>query len=262
MRIEPDIFVRCAPKNPAYARRNAALLVALFRHEPFLEIARVALAVAAIPVALPVVLSVTMAVGALNLARRQAIVSKLTAIEELAGVDVFCTDKTGTLTQNRMQIADPVVLDGFDEQTVLRLAALASRQENNDPIELSIFHYIDEHLPDLDWREYRQTELVPFDPVRKRTEGRIERDGEIFTAVKGAPQILIGLSDLSDEQAAEVQQIVDLLGSKGYRTLVVGRRTGEAPLELIGLIPLYDPPREDSAQVIADMADYGVQVKM
>jgi len=240
------------------------ILVALFRHEPFLEIARFALVltVAAIPVALPAVLSVTMAVGALNLARRQAIVSKLTAIEELAGVDVFCSDKTGTLTLNQMQISDPVVLDGFDRETLFRLAALASRQENRDPIEQPIFHYIDEKLPDLDWREYRQTDFVPFDPVRKRTEGRIERAGEKFTAVKGAPQILIGMSDLPDKQAAEVQQMVDLLGSKGYRTLAVGRRRGDAPLELVGLIPLYDPPREDSAQVIADMADYGVKVKM
>ncbi len=240
------------------------ILVALFRHEPLLEIARFALVltVAAIPVALPAVLSVTMAVGALNLARRQAIVSKLTAIEELAGVDVFCTDKTGTLTQNRMQIADPVALDGFDRETLMRLAVLASRQENNDPIELPIFHYIDEHLPELDWREYRQTEFVPFDPVRKRTEGRVEHDGETFTAVKGAAQILIAMSNLSDEQAGEVLQMVDLLGSKGYRTLAVGRQRGDTPLELIGLIPLYDPPREDSAQVIADMADYGVQVKM
>jgi H+-transporting ATPase len=240
------------------------ILVALFRHEPFLEIARFALVltVAAIPVALPAVLSVTMAVGALNLARRQAIVSKLTAIEELAGVDVFCSDKTGTLTQNRMQISDPVVLDGFDAETLLRLAALSSRPENQDPIELPIFQYIEEHLPELDWREYRQTEFVPFDPVRKRTEGRIKRADESFTAVKGAPQVLIGLSDLPGKQAAEVQQMVEMLGAKGYRTLAVGRRRGEAPLELVGLIPLYDPPREDSARIIADMADYGVQVKM
>jgi H+-transporting ATPase len=240
------------------------ILVALFRHEPFLEIARFALVltVAAIPVALPAVLSVTMAVGALNLARRQAIVSKLTAIEELAGVDVFCSDKTGTLTQNRMKIADPVILDGYDRETLFRLAALASRLENNDPIELPIFHYIDEHLPALDWRDYEQTEFVPFDPVRKRTEGRIERDGETFAAVKGAAQVLIAMSDLPDERAAEVQQMVDLLASKGYRTLAVGRQRGKASLELIGLIPLYDPPREDSARVIADMAGYGVQVKM
>jgi H+-transporting ATPase len=91
------------------------IMVALFRHENFMEIARfsLVLAVAAIPVALPAVLSVTMAVGALNLARRRAIVSRLTAIEELAGVDVFCSDKTGTLTKNEMRVAEPVVLDQY-----------------------------------------------------------------------------------------------------------------------------------------------------
>jgi len=109
---------------------------------------------------------------------------------------------------------------------------------------------------------YRQIVFVPFDPVRKRAEGQIEHGGEAFTAVKGAPQVLIGLSDLPDQQAAQVQQMVEMLGVKGYRTLAVGRRRGEAPLELVGLFPLYDPPREDSARVIADMAVYDVQVKM
>jgi H+-transporting ATPase len=118
------------------------LMVALFRHENVIEIARFALVltVAAIPVALPAVLSVTMAVGALNLARRQAIVSKLTAIEELAGVDVFCSDKTGTLTKNEMQVAEPVLLDGHNERELFLYALLASRLENNDPIELPLFH--------------------------------------------------------------------------------------------------------------------------
>ena len=93
------------------------IMVSLFRHENFIEIARFALVltIAAIPVALPAVLSVTMAVGAMNLARKQAIVSKLTAIEELAGVDIFCSDKTGTLTENRMQVADPIVMDGHNQ---------------------------------------------------------------------------------------------------------------------------------------------------
>ncbi|HQT26642.1 MAG TPA: HAD-IC family P-type ATPase, partial [Burkholderiales bacterium] len=164
------------------------VLVSLFRHQHFLEIARfsLVLTVAAIPVALPAVLSVTMAVGAVNLARRQAIVSKLTAIEELAGVDVFCSDKTGTLTKNEMQVAEPIAFDGYDERTLFLTAALASRLENRDPIEMPIFHYIDEHFPDLDWQSWHQSSFSPFDPVAKRTESRAEKDGESFTAIKGA----------------------------------------------------------------------------
>ena len=240
------------------------IMVSLFRHENFIEIARfsLVLTVAAIPVALPAVLSVTMAVGAVNLARRKAIVAKLTAIEELAGVDVFCTDKTGTLTENRMQVADPVVLDGYRLEDLFLVAALASKLENNDPIELPLFHYIDEHLPDLDLGDFRQTHFTPFDPVRKRTEAQVEGPGEPFTAIKGAAQVLIEMAGLPDDQALNVRQLVDQLAAKGYRTLAVGRRTAGGPAVLIGLIPLYDPPREDSRQVITDMQRYGVRVKM
>jgi H+-transporting ATPase len=222
------------------------ILVALFRHEAFLEIARFAmvLTVASIPVALPAVLSVTMAIGALNLARRQAIVSRLTAIEELAGVDVCCCDKTGTLTKNEMQVADPAPLPGHDARELLRVAALASRLENNDPIELPIFRYIEEHFPEADWKTYTQISFTPFDPVRKRTEAEVSRDGERFTAIKGAAQVLLGLTQLSGEEAQAVTRSVDELAGKGYRTLAVGL------------------PREDSRQVIADMRDHGIDVKM
>ncbi len=240
------------------------IMVALFRDENFIEIARFAmvLTVAAIPVALPAVLSVTMAVGAVNLARRKAIVSRLTAIEELAGMDVFCSDKTGTLTKNEMQVASPLVLGGHREEELFLVAALASRLENRDPIELPIFHYIDEHFPELDWRSYQQVEFAPFDPIRKRTEAVIERDGERFVAVKGAAQVLVEMAELPEREMLNVNQMVDLLASKGYRTLAVGRQEDGRPLELIGLIPLYDPPREDSGKVIAEMRDYGVTVKM
>ncbi|MBQ0721428.1 MAG: HAD-IC family P-type ATPase [Gammaproteobacteria bacterium] len=240
------------------------VMVSLFRHEPFLEIARFALVltVAAIPVALPAVLSVTMAVGAVNLARRQAIVSRLTAIEELAGVDIFCSDKTGTLTKNEMKVAEPVVLDGYSERDLFLFAALASQLENNDPIELPIFHYIDEQFADLDWRAYQQIQFTPFDPVRKRTEARVEKDGEQFVVLKGAAQVLLELAQLSEDDTKNIQIMVDLLASKGYRTLAVGRQLDGAALDLIGLIPLYDPPREDSQQVIAEMRNYGVAVKM
>jgi len=239
------------------------IMVALFRHQHFLEIARfsLVLTVAAIPVALPAVLSVTMAVGAVNLARRQAIVSRLTAIEELAGVDVFCSDKTGTLTKNEMQVADPVVFDGFDQRTLFLTAALASKLENRDPIEMPIFHYVDEHFPDLDCKSWKQLSFTPFDPVSKRTEAQVEKGEQRFKVVKGAAQILLGMARLSDDQAQNIRQMVDLLASKGYRTLAIGREEN-SQFSLVGLIPLYDPPREDSKSVIADLMDHGVAVKM
>ncbi|MBI1194870.1 MAG: HAD-IC family P-type ATPase [Gammaproteobacteria bacterium] len=240
------------------------IMVALFRHEPFLEISRFALVltVAAIPVALPAVLSVTMAVGAVNLARRKAIVSRLTAIEELAGVDIFCSDKTGTLTKNEMHVADPVTLDGFDVRDLFLTAVLASKLENNDPIELPLFHHVDEAMSDLDRSAYKQLSFTPFDPVRKRTEAEVEKDGTRFLAVKGAPQILIEMAELDENEAYDVNTTVELLASKGYRTLAVGRKDGDRPLKLLGLIPLYDPPRDDSKAVIDEMKSYGVQVKM
>jgi len=239
-------------------------MVALFRHEPFLEMARFALilTVAAIPVALPAVLSVTMAVGAMSLARRKAIVSRLTAIEELAGVDFFCTDKTGTLTKNEMQVSEPVVLEGFTERDLFLHAALASRLENSDPIELPIFRFIKEKYADINWKAYEQVNFVPFDPVRKRTEAEVKHEGHRFHAVKGAAQVIVEMAGLNEEQARQLNEAVDRLASKGYRTLAVGRKQGGTPLELIGLIPLYDPPREESQAVIDEMHSYGVKVKM
>jgi len=240
------------------------IMVSLFRHEDFIEIVRfsLVLTIAAIPVALPAVLSVTMAVGAINLARRKAIVSKLTAIEELAGVDVFCSDKTGTLTENRMQVADPVVFDGHDLNELFLLAALASRRENNDPIEEPIFDYITEKLPDIDLSRFEQTHFTPFDPVSKHTRAEIQSGDAHFTAIKGAAQVLISMASLSEDEVAFINEQVDQLASRGYRTLAVGKKTGDAPLDLVGLIPLNDPPRADSRRVIADMGEYGVQVKM
>ncbi len=240
------------------------IMVSLFRHESFIEIARfsLVLTIAAIPVALPAVLSVTMAVGAMNLARKKAIVSKLTAIEELAGVDIFCTDKTGTLTENRMQVAEPIVMQGYSQTELFELAALASKLENNDPIELPIFHYIDENLPNVNLTQYQQLHFQPFDPISKRTEAEIKFGDQNFTVIKGAPQILINMTNLPDKEILMINERVDQLASKGYRTLAVGKKVADEALTIVGLIPLYDPPRADSKQVIADMRNYGVRVKM
>jgi len=240
------------------------VMVALFRHEPFLEIARFAmvLTVAAIPVALPAVLSVTMAVGAMNLAKRRAIVSKLTAIEELAGVDIFCSDKTGTLTRNEMQVAEPVVFDGHTEEELFLAAVLASREENHDPIETPLFHYLQDHFPGVDWKGWQLLEFTPFDPVRKRTEATLKKNGQRLRAIKGAAQVLLEMVEPPDNERVAITRTVEVLAEKGYRTLAVARQVEDGPLELLGLIPLIDPPREDSAEVIRRMADNGVRVKM
>jgi H+-transporting ATPase len=239
------------------------VFVGLFRHEDFLEIARfsLVLTVASIPVALPAVLSVTLAVGALNLARRGAIVSKLTAIEELAGVDVFCSDKTGTLTKNEMHVANPVIFDGHDENELFLLAALASKVENRDPIEIPIFHYIEDHFPSLDWSVYKQIQFTPFDPIRKQTEAEVEWEGKRFTALKGAPQVLLEMANLSASEASRITDAIDQLAMKGFRSIAVGRKEGEQ-LTLVGLIPLFDPPRDDAIRAIEDMRAHGIQVKM
>ena len=240
------------------------ILVALFRHQPLMEILRfsLVLAVAAIPVALPAVLSVTLAVGAVNLAKRRAIVSRLTAIEELAGVDVFCSDKTGTLTKNEMTVVTPVVLDGFTEQNLFVFAALASRQENQDPIEQPLFHYLADHWGEQTLAEYQVLAFHPFDPVSKRTEAQVRRGAQQLTLMKGAPQVLLGLSGLDERAREGLEKTVEQLAARGFRTLAVGCQEGTASLRLVGLIPLQDPPREDSRQVIADMGRNGIQVKM
>ena len=240
------------------------LIVGLFRHEAILEIARfsLVLTVAAIPVALPAVLSVTMAVGAINLAKRQAIVSRLTAIEELAGVDIFCSDKTGTLTKNEMQVATPLLLDGFSEEELFTYAVLASKLENHDPIEAPLFNYINEKYPTANWQQWQQHKFNPFDPIKKHTSAQVTYKEEQIHVYKGAPQIMLELANVTENEVIAIEKDIDLFARKGYRTLAIAIKKQDAEIKLIGLIPLIDPEREDSAEVIQSMKDHGVQVKM
>ncbi len=239
------------------------VMVGIFRNENILELIRFALVltVAAIPVAMPAVLSVVMALGAVNLARKQAIVSRLVAIEELAGVDVLCSDKTGTLTLNQLQVTQPTVFDGHDEQELLLMGVLASRPEDQDPIDLAIYNYLKVHYPDLNWQDYQQVHFTPFDPIRKRTEADIKHGDETFVAIKGAPQVVMELAKLPEEEVAKLNKLVDDFASKGYRTLAVAKKVGDR-VDLIGLIPMLDPPRPDSKEVIEDLRRHHVQVKM
>ncbi len=242
------------------------LFVGIDRHEniPELVVFSLVLMISAIPVALPAVLTVTMAVGAVNLARRQAIVSRLAAMEELAGMDILCSDKTGTLTQNRMSLAEPYLAAGHTADELLLYAALASREENNDPIERPIFDYIDNHDLRHELQRYLpgMKKFLPFDPVHKRTEALYEGE-ECLVVTKGAPQVIIEQCDERGFDKKEAYAQIETFASKGFRTLGVAyRRCEEDIYRFIGLIPLFDPPRQDSKDAIEEAQAKGVKVKM
>ncbi len=238
-------------------------MVAMFRHESLIETLQFALVltVAAIPVALPAVLSVTMAVGAAALAKRKAIVSKLAAIEEMAGMDVLCSDKTGTLTQNKLTLSEPVPFPDYTKEEVILLGALASREEDQDPIDIAILSDAKALQTQID--RYIVTAFTPFDPVHKKTEASIrDTEGNVFKVSKGAPQVILALAANAPQIEDAVNQRVLELAEKGYRALGVAKTNKEGEWEFVGIIPLYDPPRVDSAETIRTAEDMGVQVKM
>jgi H+-transporting ATPase len=218
------------------------------------------LTVAAIPVAMPTVLSVTMAVGARLLARKQAIVSKLVAIEELAGVDVLCADKTGTLTQNKLTLGDPFSVNHFPAEQVILNAALASRADNNDTLDLAVIGGVKNND---ELKSFQVLHFQPFDPVHKRTEAVVKAaDGKQFKVTKGAPQVILELSANAAQVKSEVEKAVNEFAARGFRSLGVARAEGDGSWQFLGVLPLFDPPREDAKATIATALKMGVKVKM
>ncbi|NYI42764.1 plasma-membrane proton-efflux P-type ATPase [Demequina lutea] len=237
--------------------------VSILRGDPLLTTLQFALVltVAAIPVAMPTVLSVTMAVGARLLAKKQAIVSKLVAIEELAGVDVLCADKTGTLTQNALTLGDVFSLEGVAAEDVILAGALASRAENDDPIDLAV---LDGLSDPKDLRGYTVTHFEPFDPVHKRTEATVtDADGTTFKVSKGAPQVMLELVSNGKKVNTAVDKAVNDFAARGFRSLGVARAEGKnGGWRFLGVLPLFDPPRTDAKTTIATALAMGVTVKM
>jgi H+-transporting ATPase len=238
------------------------LAVALFRGDPMATTLQFALVltVAAIPVAMPTVLSVTMAVGARLLAAKQAIVSRLASIEELAGMDVLCSDKTGTLTQNKLTLGEPFALEGVTAEDLILSAALASRAESQDTIDLAVLGGLD---PGQQMNGYRVTHFQPFDPVHKRTEASVNSaDGKTFKVTKGAPQVVQALAVNAAEVQSAVETAINGFAARGFRALGVARTDQQGQWQFLGVLPLFDPPREDSKATIATARQMGVNVKM
>ncbi|MGB3655936.1 MAG: plasma-membrane proton-efflux P-type ATPase [Rivularia sp. (in: cyanobacteria)] len=237
--------------------------VALYRHDSILHILKfvLVLTVASIPVAMPTVLSATMAIGSQALAKKQAIVSRLESIEEIAGMDILCSDKTGTLTLNQLSLGEPASLSDFTADDVILAAALASNNANEDPIDKAIM----EGLKDKQQlTRYQVTRFLPFDPVIKRTEATISAtgDGQEFKVSKGAPQVILTLVANSAELEKFVNKTIDDFAKRGFRALGVARTNAEGSWQFLGILPLFDPPRSDSKLVIEDLKRLGVKVKM
>jgi H+-transporting ATPase len=237
------------------------VVAGLFRHNPLLELMQFALilAVASIPVALPAVLSVTMAVGAERLARLRAIVSRLVSIEEMAGMNTLCSDKTGTLTKNELTLGEPQPAPGITHDDLLLTAALASRRDAPDAIDAAILAGAPAGQQ-LD--SYMVNTFHPFDPVAKRAEAEVEHGGQRFRAVKGAPQVIVDLCAPSPEERAAIAKTVEQDAARGYRTLGVARTDDSGKWRFLGLLPLFDPPRGDCKETIQKTRAMGVDIKM
>ncbi|KAL0076879.1 plasma-membrane proton-efflux P-type ATPase [Phycomyces blakesleeanus] len=229
------------------------------------------LTVAAIPVGLPTVMSVTMAIGAKQLAAKQVIVKRLTAVEELASVSVLCSDKTGTLTLNELTFDDPWLTNGYTSDDILLYSFLAAETGANDPIESAVRRAAEANLPILQNRSdkrgipgYKVTAFLPFNPDTKMTQATILdlTTQQTFCVAKGAPQVITKL--VGGDNAAV--HAVNSLARRGLRALGVARTVpGSATMsdfELVGMISLLDPPRPDSAETIAACNRLGVDVKM
>jgi H+-transporting ATPase len=218
------------------------------------------LIVAGIPIALPAVLSATMALGARKLAQMKAIVSKLTAVEELASMDVLCSDKTGTLTKNELTVGDIQLFESNDINEVLLIAALASNPDGTDAIDEAIFNRL-ENKEEIN--NYTREKFIPFDPVIKKATATIkQKDGSTMQAVKGAPQVILKMVDATEELQQKVMNAITTFAEKGYRTLGVAKTDKNNKWIYLGLIPLFDPPRDDTKETLDHIKTMGINVKM
>ncbi|MGA7161942.1 MAG: plasma-membrane proton-efflux P-type ATPase [Bacteroidota bacterium] len=220
----------------------------------------VALLMGAVPVALPAVMTIVEAATGMKLAEEGVLVTKLDSIEDAASISLLCLDKTGTITENKLAVADSIPFSGFVSDDVIRSAALASRAEGMDLIDMAIMNYAKDKA--VSFQNHKQIAYTPFSPATRRTEAVVESDGHRHRVVKGAAQVILAMCKGIDEKTShEVDTAIAGFSQKGYRTIAVAQSTdGElGELKLTGLIPLADPPRPDSKKMIEEMRELGVK---
>jgi H+-transporting ATPase len=239
-------------------------VMSLIQGAPLLEMAplMLVLLMSAVPVALPVMFTISMAVGSKELASHGVLVTRLSAAEDAATMDVLCVDKTGTITMNQLAVAGVIPLGHATEADVLLAGALASQEANQDPIDLAFLaaakeRHIFDSLPRV-----APVSFAPFDAKNRRTEAVVEQNGQRLRVMKGAVRTIAEACGLPSPAIEALEARVGASAAKGYRTLAVARGPETGAPALVGLVSLYDPPRPDARQLIAELQAYGVAVKM
>ncbi|ODQ49449.1 hypothetical protein PICMEDRAFT_70994 [Pichia membranifaciens NRRL Y-2026] len=243
-----------------------------YRSDPIVRILRYSLAITivGVPVGLPAVVTTTMAVGAAYLAKKQAIVQKLSAIESLAGVEILCSDKTGTLTKNKLSLHEPYTVAGVEPDDLMLTACLAASRKRKglDAIDKSFLKsLINYPKARAAMKEYKTLEFQPFDPVSKKVTAIVESpEGEKIICVKGAPLFVLKTvaedHPIPEDVLEAYQNKVEEFASRGFRSLGVARKRGEGHWEILGIMPCMDPPRDDTASTVAEARRLGLKVKM
>jgi H+-transporting ATPase len=243
---------------------GVVVVLSLIRGAPLIEMIplMLVLLMSAVPVALPVMFTVSMALGSKELAKRGVLVTRLTAAEDAATMDVLCVDKTGTITMNQLAVTEVIPLAQAKEADVLFAGALASQEANQDPIDLAFFaaakaHHVFDGLPAV-----TPVSFAPFDAKSRRTEAVVEQNGQRLRVMKGAVRTIAEACGLKPQEIEALEARVGAAAAKGYRTLAVARGSETGTPGLVGLVSLYDPPRPDAKQLIATLFDLGVPVKM
>ena len=240
------------------------VVLSLMRGAPLVEMVplMLVLLMSAVPVALPVMFTVSMAVGSKELARRGVLVTRLSAAEDAATMDVLCVDKTGTITMNQLAVTGVIPLENATEADVIFAGALASQEANQDPIDLAFLSAAKDRKVFDNLAKVTPVSFAPFDAKNRRTEAVVEQNGQKLHVMKGAMRTIAEACGLQPPVIEALEARVSASAAKGYRTLAVARGPETGTPKLLGLVSLYDPPRADAKQLVAELQSLGVAVKM
>jgi H+-transporting ATPase len=241
---------------------SVAFLFSMLKGMNLLEILPLILVLllSAIPVALPAMFTISMAIGSMELVKKGVLVTRLSASEDAAIMNILCVDKTGTITMNKLSLANVIPLNGFNEQEVIFYGYLASQEANQDPIDLAFIAAAKQK--NLIDPSFVQKNFVPFDPKIRRTEASVQKNKQEFHVMKGAVNVIAQACGLDESATRELESRIDEFAMKGYRTLAVAKTADKNQPKLVGLVTLYDMPRPDSKQLIGELKELGISVKM